>query len=99
MILDNFGGLNMDRMIFDFENNTIITETDEGTKEEKLPFLHKNRQAVYMAAHSFGIEDVEGMKELWQSFEKGEIDSEEFFKKSIEALQDEMKGVFPEELN
>lgn len=36
-----------------------------------------------MVAHSFGIEDVEGMKELWQSFEKGEIDSEEFFKKSI----------------
>ncbi len=88
----------MDRIVFDFENETMEMQTDSGSFTEHIHGLAANRDKI-LASAGIAILDMSEMKELIDQLTAGEIDEEEFLEKSLGVALDAIKSRFHENLN
>lgn len=88
----------MDRIIFDFENETFIAENDEGKLEQRIPGLSNSRQRI-LADAGIMMMDASDMGEIFRQFQDGTLDQEEFFDKLMEKILDRVKSQYHDSLN
>lgn len=88
----------MDKVIFDFENETMEMTTDSGSFREHIKGLAMNREKI-LAAAGVAVLDLDEMKGLMEQLRAGEIDEQEFLEKCVTAAIDAMKSRFHETLN
>lgn len=89
----------MDRIIFDFETDRMITETDDSREETVIYNLAGKREMIMMAAQSVSLEDFPEAKELMEAYRAGQIDSGEFMNDVMEVIMDSIKSKYHNDLN
>lgn len=88
----------MDRIIFDFENETFTAENDEGRLEQKIPGLSRSKQRI-LADAGIMMMDASDMGDLFREYQDGTLDQEEFFEKLMEKILDHVKSQYHDSLN
>ncbi|MBR3349954.1 MAG: hypothetical protein IKG55_07760 [Solobacterium sp.] len=88
----------MDRIIFDFENETFTVENDDGVLEHNIPGLKNSRERI-LADAGIMLMDASEVTELFKEFREGDIDQEEFVEKIMETFLDHVKSQYHDSLN
>ena len=88
----------MDRIIFDFENESFSVENDEVKFEQNIPGLRNSRERI-LADAGIMMLDAAGMRELISQFQDGTMDQEEFVEKLLETVLDHIKSQYHDSLN
>lgn len=89
----------MDRIIFDFETDRMITEKDDSREEVIIYNLAGKKEMITMAAQSISLEDFPETKELMEAYRAGHIDSGEFMNDVMEVIMDSIKSKYHNDLN
>ncbi len=88
----------MDRITFDFENETIRIENNDVRYEQPVPGLRESKGRILMNAGIMTL-DMEDMKQIVEDFQNGVIDQEEFAERTFEVIMDTVKSQLHDELN
>ncbi len=88
----------MDKITFDFENNTIEINDKTMNAVHSIPGLSMQKARILAAAGVIQL-DLSSFSEIVQDLYSGNITEEEFMDKSRTMIEDLLKSRFHEELN
>ena len=88
----------MDRITFDFENETIRIENNDVRYEQPVPGLAESKGRILMDAGIMTL-NMDDIQQIVEDFQKGIIDQEEFARRTFEVIMDTVKSQLHNELN
>ncbi|MCR5229981.1 MAG: hypothetical protein K6D03_07625 [Solobacterium sp.] len=88
----------MDKITFDFENNTIEINDRTMNAVHSIPGLSMQKARILAAAGVIQL-DLSSFTEVVQDLYTGKITEEEFAERSRTMIEDMLKSRFHEELN